>query len=88
MYYIKACALIKLNRDYEAAYDTLKMMMIQLEEPSDDSFRLFGCIAVKMRPKLFMEAVDSFDVLIRRNAKDFDAVSVPALLKDLTVCCS
>lgn len=63
-----------MNKDYEAAYDTLKMMMIQLEEPRDDSFRLFGYIAVKMQPKLVMEAVDSFDVLIRRNPKDFDAV--------------
>lgn len=94
-YYIKACSFIHLNKDYEAAYATLKMMMIQTDYPRDDSFRLFGFIAVHLQPKLIVEAIDSFNVLIQRNPKNFSALlhraccnnclqEWDAVLKDLT----
>ncbi len=46
-----------------------------VEEPSSDCFRLFGFIAVSMSPRLFEEAIDSFDVLVRRDNSDYNAVS-------------
>ena len=86
-YYIQSCAHAKL-KNYQGAYDTLKLLMVQVEEPCSDAFRLFGCVAVNMSPKLFMEAKESFDVLVKRDNSDYDAVRhVLLCYQVLLMCC-
>ncbi len=80
-YYIQSCSHAKL-KNYDEAYQTLKLLMIQVEEPASDAFRLFGFVAVQMTPKLFEEAKDSFDVLVRRDNSDYDAVCVLLIAAD------
>lgn len=73
-YYMQACAWVVLNR-IDAAYEVMKMLMTNIEQPMRDSYKLAAYAAAFSSPPLFTEAVDSYSALINQDAKDFEAVS-------------
>lgn len=73
-YYLQATSWIQLNQPKQAL-DILKMAITRISYPSNDMFRLYGCIAFDVLPPQFQSAADSFTELIHRNPKDFDAVN-------------
>ena len=63
----------------QAAYDVLKQLMIHVEQPRREAYRLCGYVATRSQPPLFMEAVDSYSTLIKQDAHDFEVVRLVAL---------
>lgn len=74
-YYLQACAWVRLQ-DYPSAYISLKQLMIQVEQPSDNALRLSICVATKLDPPMYLEALNYCTMLVKDNPRDFDAVRV------------
>lgn len=72
-YFIQACSFVTLGQ-IDTAYDILKQLMINVEQPQRESYRLCGYVAAKVEPPLFMEAVDSYSTLIKKDAHDFEVL--------------
>eukprot|EP01038_Epipyxis_sp_PR26KG_P008435 gene8435-11412_t len=70
-YYIKACALSKLDM-YEDAFSVLKLLSALIVDPKDSVYKLNSFVATKLIPPRFNEAIDSLDYLISRNKNNYD----------------
>lgn len=72
-YYLKASSYTGFQQ-YQAAYDNIKILTTLIEAPKIEVYRLNAFICCKVRPPLFLEAVDSLNFIITWNDTDYDAV--------------
>lgn len=73
-YFLKACALAQQQR-YQEAHDTIRALVITVDDPKSEVYRLSGFLSSKLDPPAFEQGIDSFDILVRKKPKDFEAVS-------------
>lgn len=73
-YYLQACSWCKLE-EYSNAMDILRTLTIIKAACSDDAYRLFASVAVKLDPPQYDNAIDSLSQVIKRSPRDFQAVS-------------
>jgi hypothetical protein len=73
-YFLKACAFCQLE-SYSEAFDTLRTLVVNVEVPMNEVYSLNAFVACKLVPPQLDQAVDSYNILIKNNPKDFKAVS-------------
>ena len=74
-YYIKACALCHLKQ-YQHAYEVIKVLSSKVEQVRDDVVRLNGFLVAKLNPPSYQEGVDGFDYLVNKSKKDLISVGM------------
>lgn len=59
---------------YIAAYNQLKQLMSQIDEPSAEAFRLNALICTKLFPPKLTESVDSCNALVNMHPEDMNGI--------------
>ena len=79
---MKACALCQLKQ-YQHAYEVIKILSSKVEQVRDDVVRLNGFLVSKLNPPFYQEGVDGFDYLISKSKNDLASVGINQLHEGL-----
>lgn len=74
-YFFHALSLVQQNQ-IEAAFEITREGILRVTNCQDDIFRLSAGLAIQLQPPNFDSAIDAYVELLRRDPRDFDAVSI------------
>lgn len=80
-YFYHALSFAQLQR-LDEAFEVTRDAILRVTSCADEIFRLSAGLAVQLHPPNFDAAIDGYGELLRRNPRDFEAVSFISFLVD------